>query len=165
MERPMLMAIHQRLTLDCEAQKVKDKVRQWRKRLSLSQAAAARKIGVSESTIRNYESGRTIPSLTEQLAMAAIERGLSPMGAPSSDNAQRQMMAATLKAFGGKSDPSMADAQNENGASTADAPKKKKPSTTNASKRKKPAMADAPKRKKPLTISAQKGPDGQWGVP
>ena len=137
------------------------KIRQWRRRLSLTQAAGAQEIGVSESTIRNYESGRTEPGLTERLAMAAVEHRLRPVGAPSAS----AEMANVLKHFDSKLDPSMADAQKESGASTADASKKKKPVVVDApNKKKKPVAADASKKKKPVTLNAQQNSDGKWAV-
>ncbi len=114
------------------------KIRQWRRRLGLTQAAGAQEIGVSESTIRNYESGRTEPRLTERLAMAAVEHRLRPVGAPSAS----AEMANVLKHFDSKLDPLMADAQKESGASTADASKKKKP----------------------VTLNARQSSDGKWAV-
>lgn len=55
----------------------------WRKKLGLSQSAAARKLGLSASSVWSYESGKRkegdvkIPMLVA-LGMSAISSGLTP---------------------------------------------------------------------------------------
>jgi transcriptional regulator with XRE-family HTH domain len=51
--------------------------RQWRKRLGLSQAALAQKLGYDSRTIRAFETGEKNPRPIVLVAMAAIEAGLS----------------------------------------------------------------------------------------
>ncbi len=56
------------------------KVWLWRKRNNLSQKAAANELGVHDRTIRNWESGKHIPSRGMLLAMRAVDHKLTPLG-------------------------------------------------------------------------------------
>jgi transcriptional regulator with XRE-family HTH domain len=57
-------------------------LRVWRKRLGLNQREAAEELGLSESTVSNYEDGRLPVPKVVLLAARAIERGLEPLRAP-----------------------------------------------------------------------------------
>lgn len=50
--------------------------RAWRKRLGLSQRAAAAALGVSPRQVWSFENGQAEPRLTVRLAMAALALGL-----------------------------------------------------------------------------------------
>jgi predicted transcriptional regulator len=51
----------------------------WRKRLSLSQRAAAKSLGVGTRSLSDYETGKTPIPRAVALACAAVAFGLPPM--------------------------------------------------------------------------------------
>lgn len=53
-------------------------IREWRKRLGLSQCALAAKLQYSDRRVRDWETGVDRPPETVLLALAAIEGGLQP---------------------------------------------------------------------------------------
>lgn len=53
--------------------------RTLRKRLGLTQAEAAARLGVSRKHVSDIERGARVPSLTLRLAMAALARKLRPI--------------------------------------------------------------------------------------
>lgn len=53
----------------------------WRTRLGLTQAGAARVLGKTRRQVQHYEAGSQAIPTTVQLAMAALAHGLSPADA------------------------------------------------------------------------------------